>query len=209
MAIKYKLPSTEDALNMEIDDLMVLSRSQLARVVSRISDTANKRIERMDKKGIKTSASARAKKGGKFSVKGKTQIELIQEYQRAKQFLTAKTGGIKKSKSTLQKTRDTLKEKYGVDTSGISDADLLEMFKRIESASLSDEIQKLQCSTILISASKSMKKKNKPETTKKKLQKLVRKAYEEIQQDDVGSKSPAQLLQEQTMEDDIEGDIFT
>ena len=204
--VKTKLPSTEDALNMEIDDLMTLTRSDLAKIVSRVTSTANKRIARMDKKGIKTTASARAKKGGKFSVAGKTQVQLIQEMQRAKQFLQAKTGGIKKAKSSLQKTRDTLKQRYGIDTNKISDKELLDMFGAIDKAGLQSEIQKIQCNTILTVATDNVKKGISEEDLKDKIASLGRTLYEGRQEESAGSKSAFDVFND--IDEDDEGDIF-
>ena len=205
--VKTKLPSTEDALNMEIDDLMTLTRSDLAKIVSRVTSTANKRIARMDKKGIKTTASARAKKGGKFSVAGKTQIQLIQEMQRAKQFLQSKTGGIKKAKSSLQKTRDTIKQRYGIGTEGITDQELLEMFSAMDKANINEEIRKIQSNTLLLMATNSIRNGITEEELKEKIKEFVQFLYEEHQDDSYGSQSPMSAVGND-VEDDVEGGIF-
>ena len=153
MARLKKIPSTEDALKMELDELMSLSRSDLARIVSRVTDTANKRVNRMVANDIKVSPALRtAQKGGKFSVKGKDIPSLIEELNRARGFLTAQTGSVKGAKSTMQKTRDTLKQRYGIDTSGLSDNDLADIFDRIDKMSLEDEIKQIACSTLMTQA---------------------------------------------------------
>lgn len=181
MARLKKIPSTEDALNMELDELMSLSRSDLARIVSRVTDTANKRVNRMIANDIKVSPALRtAQKGGKFSVKGKDVPSLIEELNRARGFLTAETGSVKGAKSSMQKTRDTLKERYGIDTSGLSDNDLADIFDRIDKMSLEDEIKQIACSTIMTQAVRLTKKHSK--NIDSQLSGIIKKIREEQQE---------------------------
>ena len=180
MARLKKIPSTEDALQMELDELMSLSRSDLARIVSRVTDTANKRINRMIANDIKVSPALRtAQKGGKFSVKGKDIPSLIEELNRARGFLTAQTGSVKGVKSTMQKTRDTLKQRYGINTAGLSDNDLGDIFDRIDKMSLEDEIKQISCSTLMTHAVE-LRKENK-ENIDSQLTGIIKKVREEQQ----------------------------
>ena len=205
MARLKKIPSTEDALKMELDDLMSLSRSDLAKIVSRVTDTANKRVDRMVKNDIKVSPALRtAQKGGKFSVKGKDIPSLIEELNRARGFLTAETGSVKGAKSSMQKTRDTLKERYGVDTSGLSDNDLGEIFDKIDDMSLEDEIKKISSGMLMTQAVKLTKKNSK--NIDSQLSGIIKKIREE-QQDRPENLSPlTRMKQAQKEAFEIEND---
>lgn len=87
--------SIEDITSLSNKDFNSLSRSELAKVTSRLVSASNKRLRRLEKQGITTpSSESVAKSGGAFSVKGKNINELRAEFSRAKTFLGQKTSTV-------------------------------------------------------------------------------------------------------------------
>ena len=92
--LNFKGKTTKELLNIDIKDFNALSRSDLSKLVSRIGDTANKRLKRLEK--IETPAKRQMERGGgKISSKEKSLNELRAEFMRAKNFLLAETSTIK------------------------------------------------------------------------------------------------------------------
>ena len=111
--------STEDLLNMGYDAFMTLSPAELRQVVSRLSDTANKRLKRLGKTA--TPATEQAKRsGGKFSTKGKNVSQLRTEYARVRAFLENPTS----TKAGYEKLKEEMK-KQGADVNGLGDEAML------------------------------------------------------------------------------------
>lgn len=77
--------NTKQLLNIRPADLQSMTRRQLASVVSKISSTANKRIDRLIKAGYDKNIP------DKYGSKGKNLNQLRSEYVRASQFLRQKT----------------------------------------------------------------------------------------------------------------------
>ena len=93
MEVKGK--STKQLLSLDEKDFLSLGRSDLAKVVSRLSSTANKRLKEFEERDQKSYATKRARKsGGNFSVKGKNLNALRHEYARVKTFLRDETSTI-------------------------------------------------------------------------------------------------------------------
>lgn len=105
--------SIEDIMNIDFDELNKLSRSDLARLTSRLTSTANKRIKRLLKSDVNeispalSSISQRLGKGKDtafFSVKGKDVNQLRNEFARVKYFLNLKTSSITGTKKLKKET---------------------------------------------------------------------------------------------------------
>ena len=95
-------------INYTTRQLLSMTRSEMAKVVSKLASAANKRLKRIEQAGLKEYSSAYRyiqSSGGKFSVKGKSKEELILEYKRAKGYLSPE-----RSTSTLRGTRKVKKE---------------------------------------------------------------------------------------------------
>lgn len=98
---KYRI---QKDISEDFFDINQLSRKELAPIVSRLAAAANKRIKRLEDKGMRTLAyQSVMESGGKFSVKGKNLNELRAEYMRAKLFLESKTSTIKGAKEVEAK----------------------------------------------------------------------------------------------------------
>lgn len=88
--------SVEDLSNISIGEFSAMTRSELSKVVSRLSSTANKRIKRLESNDIQSPAYRGViSSGGKFGSKGKTLNELRSEYMRVTGFLKSKTSTVK------------------------------------------------------------------------------------------------------------------
>lgn len=95
-------------INYTTRQLLSMTRSEMAKVVSKLASTANKRLKRIEKAGLKEYSSAYRyiqSSGGKFSVKGKSKEELILEYKRVKGYLSPE-----RRTSTLAGTRKVKEE---------------------------------------------------------------------------------------------------
>ena len=82
----------KDILKMNVSTLQGYSVREQREIVSRLASAANKRLRGLESKDIETPATIKLKmSGGKVSVKGKSEDELLNEFYRARQFLNAKT----------------------------------------------------------------------------------------------------------------------
>ena len=109
--------TTKELLNLDPDAINRMSRKELAKVVSQMATTANKRLQRLSKTAIGqlspayTRAQSRAyttAKGGRYGTKGKTLNQLRNEYKAAKSFLESKTGSVKGWAVTREKTYERI-----------------------------------------------------------------------------------------------------
>lgn len=108
--------------NLSISKVMSMSRSDLAKAVSVMASAGNKRLKRLQTRGISTPASVYIKKhGGKFSVAGKNVAQLREEYQRVKDFLQSETSTVRGYKKWESKIAKTLKESSGIDYDSLTE----------------------------------------------------------------------------------------
>lgn len=108
--------STSSILNMGIDEFVDLSKSQLREAVSRIADTANKRMKSLQKAGLPSAALREAQTyGGRFTTRGKGLDELRAEFLRAKDFINAPSSTVKGARSILKQAEKAVKDIYGED----------------------------------------------------------------------------------------------
>ena len=107
--------SINDIMSIKTDQLKGMNARQQREIVSRLVSASNKRLRNIAKSGIITPASIKAElSGGKFSVKGKSENELINEFIRAKNFLKSKTSSIQGYKKIVKGIENQLK-KAGLD----------------------------------------------------------------------------------------------
>lgn len=84
--------SVQDILKMDVSTLQSYSVREQREIVSRLASAANKRLRGLESKDIETPATIKLKmSGGKISVRGKSEDELLNEFYRARQFLRSKT----------------------------------------------------------------------------------------------------------------------
>lgn len=103
-------------LNMDLDTLNSLNRSELSKIVTQLGKTANARIKEFHQKDLKSPALAYVERsGGKISVRNKDVNALRAEYVRAKGFLQAKTGTVKGTLIFQAETIQKLQQKTGIE----------------------------------------------------------------------------------------------
>lgn len=104
---KTKQKNVTQILNMTSKQISNMSDKQLRAITVIANSAANKRIKRVEKAGLSSAVIDRAKKQGKFSVKGITdRTQLEAEFTRVRQFLSAQTSnvaGIKKQHRNMFK----------------------------------------------------------------------------------------------------------
>lgn len=111
-----------DILDLPLYKIMSMSRSDLAKTVSKLASASNKRLVRLQKQNITTPASEYIMKhGGKFSVAGKNVAELREEFQRAKGFLESKTATVRGYKKWSSEMAKTLFKNTGINYDDLSE----------------------------------------------------------------------------------------
>ena len=97
----------QDLLKMDVSTLQGYSTREQREVISRLASAANKRLRGLESQNVETPATLKLKmSGGKVSVKGKSEDELLNEFYRARQFLRSKTStrtGWKKVEKGVEK----------------------------------------------------------------------------------------------------------
>ena len=97
MAFNVSGKSIKDLIDLDIDTINRMSRSDLSKVVSRLVSASNKRIRRAKASGVDELSPAYAKERKMFSVKGKNVGQLKNEYKKLKNFLTLETSSQRKT----------------------------------------------------------------------------------------------------------------
>jgi len=118
-----------DMLNLDVDKLMKLSRSDLSKIVTKISSAANKRLKRLEEQEIKNPVYLGIQRsGGKFSVKGKNLNSLRAEYTRVSAFMRNNTSTLKGAKEQYKK----FQARFGSPLSPRQMNDLYSTYRKLE-----------------------------------------------------------------------------
>ena len=96
--------SFTDIMNISIKELESMSRSDVAKVTSRLVSVANKRIRRMERSGFKI-------KNIRFSINALEKEDILQEFKFVKNFLNDKRYSIRGQKEIIKKINQKLEEK--------------------------------------------------------------------------------------------------
>lgn len=90
------MPSINELVNLSSRDVAKLSRQELARVVSQLASAGNKRLRRLESTpmGTESRPYKTAMEVGKFSVAGKNQGQLQNEFKRVSEFLKTETSTV-------------------------------------------------------------------------------------------------------------------
>ena len=119
-------------MSMDIDEFSHLSKTELRQAVSRLADAANKRLKRMEKTELVSPAQIESiDSGGRFSTRGKSEIELQIEFRRVASFLSDKTSTAKGAKEYMEETRRTIKDVFGIDINKSDFAELIRGYSHI------------------------------------------------------------------------------
>ena len=112
-----KLGNIDAMLAMNQALINSLSREQLAPIVTRMNDVANRRLKRLAKSDVPSPAAKYIQRTGGFEgVRGKSLIEIRNEYQRVKRFLTAKTSTVRGAKEYKKETFARIAKAINVST---------------------------------------------------------------------------------------------
>ena len=123
MALPRKL-TVKNLLTLDYAEINNIDASQivqLRKAVKVLADAGNKRLKRFEEKGEESPAFQYVKGGkrskGNFTTKGKDLNQLKAEFQRAKTFMTSKTGSLTGWKKVKEETIDKLKAESNIELS--------------------------------------------------------------------------------------------
>lgn len=137
--------STDSLLNMTMREFANLSKTQLRQVVSRLADTANKRVKRLQSSNVESLAARQvAQSGGKFSTRGKDLDELRAEYLRERDFLKSPTSTVKGAREVEREAVTAIKNIYGDDLRGVNIRELLNDYYNLQDYDEDYQAQKLR-----------------------------------------------------------------
>lgn len=137
--------STASLLDMSIGEFSRLNKTQLRQVVSRLSDTANKRMQSLQKTGVLSKALRDAEKsGGKFSTRGKGLDELRAEYMRVRDFLNDRSSTVRGAKAVEKDIIKKITDIYGEDLKGVDVRKLLSDFFDLQDYDEEYQAQKMR-----------------------------------------------------------------
>lgn len=137
--------STASLLDMSIGEFSQLNKTQLRQVVSRLSDTANKRMKSLQKVELLSKALRDAEKsGGKFSTRGKGLDELRAEYMRVRDFLNDRSSTVRGAKAVEKDIIKKITDIYGDDLRGINVKKLLSDFFDLQDYDEEYQAQKMR-----------------------------------------------------------------
>ena len=145
MSKRFKGYSVNDIMDMGIEDFSNLTKPQLREAVSRLASAANKRLKRISRDDIISPAQMEAvDSGGKFSTRGKSEIELQVEFRRVSNFLRDKTSTVTGARQLEEDVREELKRRYGIGIDKNNFRDMLKTFKSLYEESPSTQARKLR-----------------------------------------------------------------
>lgn len=87
--------SIQDIIDLNIDEVMSMSKSELKKVTSRLVSASNKRLRRLKGDKSKMGKYSPVYRKQQFSVKGKNLNEVRKEFASMKRFLTSKTSTLR------------------------------------------------------------------------------------------------------------------
>ena len=109
--------SIDKLTNLSATQIKQYDRKNLAKIVTKLSSAANKRVKRLEKSGYNTPALRQSYRGRHFGSKGKNLKQLRSEYKRVSSFLKSETSTVKGYKAFLNRLSKKFNEK-GVKVSG-------------------------------------------------------------------------------------------
>ena len=128
----FKGKSIESIMDMDISDFLQLEKTQLRQAVSRLADAANKRIKRLESKGLYSPALYEiSHSGGKLSTKGKDLMQLRAEFMRATGFLRSESSTIKGATGLISDVQNQLL-KSGVEASSEDVQKMMKLYNQLE-----------------------------------------------------------------------------
>lgn len=127
--------TVKNLLSISSSDFSKLSQKDLKKAVSVLASAGNKRLRRLEKSGVTSSAYRHiTHSGGDFSIKGKNLNQLRSEFIRAKNFLQSKGGSVTGARKIQRETISSL-EKVGVTLTEKQYNDFWEAYEKIKELS--------------------------------------------------------------------------
>lgn len=128
---KMSLKSLTDLSERELSSL---SHNELSKVVSRLSQVANKRLTRLSKSGVFSSAyeGFRRRGEGRFTTKNKTDFDLKKEFLRVKDFLNMETSTIHGAQSVRREVIQKLKKEHNIKITNKQYNDFFKVYERLK-----------------------------------------------------------------------------
>ena len=186
--VNLKGISIDELTNLSATQIKQYDRKNLAKIVTKLSSAANKRVKNLEEHGYNTPALRKASKGGNFGAKGKNLKQLRSEYKRVSSFLKSETSTVKGYKSFLNRLSKKFKEK-GVKVGGGSTEemqDFIDKETRIydwlkdRNPLIEDSIYKY---SVMPKLSEYINQGNLSESAiKKRMQKYINEEYKKIQE---------------------------
>lgn len=132
--MNIKKMSLDALTNLSERDLSSLSHTDLRQVVSRLSQVGNKRISRLSKSDIFSSAyeGFRRRGEGKFTTKGKSDFELKKEFLRVKNFLGMETSTVHGAQAVRREVIQKLKSEHNIKISNKQYNDFFKVYERLK-----------------------------------------------------------------------------
>lgn len=186
--VNLKGVSIDKLTNLSATQIKQYDRKNLAKIVTKLSSAANKRVKQLDEHGYNTPALRKASKGGHFGTKGKNLKQLRSEYKRVSSFLKSETSTVRGYKSFLNRLSKKFKEK-GVKVGGGSTEemqDFIDKETRIydwlkdRNPLIEDSVYKY---SVMPKLSEYINQGNLSESAiKKRMQKYINEEYKKIQE---------------------------
>lgn len=128
---KMSLKSLTDLSERELSSL---SHNELSKVVSRLSQVANKRITRLSKSDVFSSAyeGFRGRGEGRFTAKNKTDFDLKKEFLRVKDFLNMETSTVHGAQSVRREVIQKLKKEHNIKITNKKYNDFFKVYERLK-----------------------------------------------------------------------------
>lgn len=128
---KMSLKSLTDLSERE---LSALSHRELSKVVSRLAQVANKRITRLSKSDIFSSAYEGYVRRGeaKFTTKNKSDFDLKKEFLRVKNFLVLETSTIHGAQAVRREVIQKLRKEHNIKISNKQYNDFFKVYERLK-----------------------------------------------------------------------------
>ena len=109
--VNLKGISIDKLTNLSATQIKQYDRKNLAKIVTKLSSAANKRVSRLQKSGYNTPALRQSYRGEHFGSKGKNLKQLRSEYKRVSLFLKSETSTVKGYKAFLNRLSKKFNEK--------------------------------------------------------------------------------------------------
>ena len=106
-----RMSKVETLLNVSPEQLMQMSRKDLATNVSILASAANKRLKRLEQAGVYSPSLEYVQRhGGKFSVAGKNKNQLMIEYFRVQAYMESKTSSVRGARAWQKNVKNAVTE---------------------------------------------------------------------------------------------------